>query len=825
MGDRVARIAAIAAVFALGALGLALTKSILVGGLAWLAFLFFVVGGWGSLVVRIARVDEPDFALRAVWGIAGILAVAGPLVMLGVFSRPVALVVVAVGAGAFAWREWTTPVPIVATLRELLRFARANPVLAYVTILVGAAVVLQLVGAVAKLDRSPWDDDVAYTPFLKRLLDTGDLVEPFSFRRLAAYGGQTVMQALVGCRGNIASVHAFDQGLCYGLVFLLILGHARHVRANAFWVTVVVLAVLLMQDISINTASYWSGAMLFLAMYRTAVRQNLWMLALIAAATCTIRQNYIPVAGLFIIFTLVFSKSPRGTWVRVMAIIGAVMLPWCIAAFISNHTFLFPFMKGTWNAGMTLGPSGWTWVDELSLFLTTAIYSTPIMLSLVVAPLIVVASDARSARPLHAMFLASVIGMTILIHSFTDADSETMWRYAFGYSLTLFVAFSLEAATDRDDNPVRLAPLGRWVLIAAMLLQIGGSRTGHIKAYASMLGDISEAAEMERHGDPTAQVERQHYAAMQAAVPAGAKLLVMLDDAWYLDFSRNDIANLDVPGFASPGKRGYQMPYFVGAEAKRSYLLQHGYRYVAFVRLDRSRYAFRRGFWEWRIFHDSEFFQAMSVYSLDVIDSFIELSTTTKVLYDVDGLVVLDLEGPRTTPAFLEPKLERRRRDDWTAQFCARNNFSREWALTDRGDFMFVDGTSGLTYGDDDEDRRWNDATRSNRMSGLPLRWLYRRAHFRMRADGAMHLVLRGHVSLNSIHTRPRFDVSLDGKLLTSITADETTGAFSIDLSFAAGQLAQWSDLYVVSNAIGQPDRDARDLRLARLEEVIWEPR
>jgi len=41
---------------------------VLRGGIAWLAFLFFVLAGWGTIVTRIAQVREPDAGLRAAPG-------------------------------------------------------------------------------------------------------------------------------------------------------------------------------------------------------------------------------------------------------------------------------------------------------------------------------------------------------------------------------------------------------------------------------------------------------------------------------------------------------------------------------------------------------------------------------------------------------------------------------------------------------------------------------------------------------------------------------------------------------------------------------------
>lgn len=838
MGDRVARIAAIVAVLALGAIGLALPGSVLFGGVAWLAFLFFALSGWGALVVRVARVADVDVGLRTAWGIAGILTISGPLLMFGVLGRPVLLALLVVGMAGFAWREWTTAEPLAVLARRGLAVIRDAPLLSYVAILVGALVALQVVGAVAHLDRNPWDDDIAYTPFVRRLLDTGDLIEPFSFRRLAAYGGQTVLQGLVGARGNLSSVHALDQGLCFGLVFLLIAGHARTARTTPFWLALVAIAVLLMPDISINTASYWSGAAMFLALYRTVARGDLLVAALIGAAACTLRQNYIPVAALFVGMSLLLSRAPRETWLRAAVIAAGVIVPWCIAAFISSDTFLFPLMKGTWNAGLSLGPSAWTWVDELSLFVTTAIFSQPFAGVLILATLLVVTKDTRPARPLASLFIASLIGFAFLVHSFTDADSQTLWRYAFGYSVPLFCVFALEVGS--EHGVVELGPLGRIVLTALVVIQVLDTRSGHVPAYADIVADIREAATMS-DGDPTAAVEERRHHTMQATVPHGARLLVMVDDPHYLDFSRNSIANIDVPGFASPGT---QMPHFVGSEPLRSYLLAQGYRYVAFVRPERSRYAYRRDFWLWRIFNDAEFFQAMSAYTIDVGDSFAELTKNSTVLHDHDGLVVLDIHRPATTLTVLDPRLESRRRDDYLRELAHREGLQAEWSLTSRRNLIFTDGSSGLAFATPEFDARWNDAPMdatpspasgetpvgmppappSKPVRGIPVRWMYRRFHLRLRGETNMHLRLVGRVSMATLHTRPRLDVSLDGSLLTSVTV-AADGRFEIDLVVEAHRIRDWADLYVVFNAIGQPERDVRELRLARLESVTWEPR
>ncbi len=817
--DRAARLTTVVGVLALAALGLAKPGAILAGGAAWLAFLFFACSGWGWLVTRALRVDDPDFGLRTVWGAAGYIAASGLLVAVGACSRPVILALLALGAAGFAWREWVTPAPLWQLARDAARSARARPFVAFAAIVIGALVLAQLAGAVVRLDRSPWDDDIAYTPLAKRLLDTGNLVEPFSFRRLAAYGGQIALEALAGARGTLSNVHLVDHGLCFGLVMLLIIGYARELgRVAPMWLGVVALVVVALPDSSANTASYWSGAAVFFALYRSVVRGELAAAALVGAAACTLRQTYIPVVVLF--FVLAAWRSRR-SWPRVAAVGAAALIPWCLAAFLSSRTFLFPFWQGTWNHGLSLQPSGWTWVDELSLLFSALIDAQPIVVALLVVPLVAFCDDDRPARPLHALLFASVVGFLLMVHSFADADTSSLWRYAFGYALPVLVAFALEVGVEVEPPGARLPPIGRWALLATLLVQLAWSRGPVAKQMTATGHDLREAIAIGGRGDPNARAEARRYAAMQAAVPAGERLLVMVDDAAFLDFARNPIANLDTPGYASPG---LQLPAFAGAEALRSYLLDEGYRYVAFVRSERSRYVFRREFWVWRLFNGTEFFQAMSAYMIDAIDALAQLAATAKVLYDDDGLVVLDLDGQHSPAPRVAAADEPERRDAFVRDLAHREHLEREWALSTRRGLVFADGFSGLTFAQADDDARWYDfiVHDPKPTRGVPVRWMQRRVHLRVRGDGRMHLVMRGHFNLHALYTRPRLDVSLDGELLASVAVG-ADGVFAIDLDVLPPH--GWGDLYVVLDSASQPERDVRDLRLAGLEEVVWEPR
>lgn len=853
--DLCLRVATILLVLALGAAGLALPQSVLRGGTAWLAFLFFVLSGWGYLIVRIRRVADPDFGLRAAWGAAGYLAVAGVGIAAGLLARPQLLALIGLGAAGFAWRELAAPVASWHRVRDGVRYLRDRPGPALVAAVLVALALYQMMAAVAALDRLPWDDDLAYNPLLKRLLDTGGLVEPFSFRRMGAYGGQTALGALAAARGTLANLYLVDHALFFGIALLIVLGKARERRVPMIWTALLALVLLLLPDTSINTGAHWTGVAMFLALYRAVARDHWSLVGLVGAATCTLRQNYIAVVVLFVAIVLVRRllasrrvtswreavQMERERWTRLVVVTLLATAGWWLAAFLSNGTFLFPYIGGTWNHELSIQPTGTTWTQEVLRFAWASIETQPIVVVPILFALLAFTDDDRLGGPLRSFFIAATLGFVVLVHSFEAADPTHLWRYAFGFSIALTAMFVVEVGAEHERS-AKLAPLGRWLLLAALALQLLLERGAVPKRFAALAGDLKEAAAVDRRGDPTARLEEQRHAAMQAAIPEGAAVAVLLDDPAMLDFHRNRIANLDTPGFASPPTdSGVQMPAFRGAEELREYFLAAGYPYVAFVRSERSRYCHRRGFWVWRLFNDSELFQIMSAYEIDLIDSLAELATTTKVLYDTDGLVVLDLSAPlRPASRRAAPGAEPVRRGAWVRELAEREGLLDAWALTSRHDLILGDGIEDLEFVDPRlEVARWYEvgptrpappradadpAAAGKAMRGRALRALHRRAHLRVLGDTDMRLSIRASIALGKMYNRPRLDVSLDGDLVASVVADER-GSYAIDLNVPKSRLAgRWRDLYLVFNSIAEPERDNRELRVAVLEAVTWTP-
>src|SRR5262249_34307315 len=152
---------------------------------------------------------------------------------------------------------------------------------------------------------------------------------------------------------------------------------------------------------------------------------------------------------------------------------------------------------------------------ELLYVAWAAVETTPIVVVPILFALIAFTDDDRLGRPLRSFFVAISLGFLALVHSFAGIDPLHLWRYAFGFSIAMTAIFVVEVGAEHERS-AKLAPLGRWLLLAALALQLLVERGAVPKRFIGLFDDLREAAAMGRRGDPTAALERRRHAAMQA---------------------------------------------------------------------------------------------------------------------------------------------------------------------------------------------------------------------------------------------------------------------------------------------------------------------
>jgi hypothetical protein len=630
----------------------------LVRGSVWGLVCLVSLAGWGALVERLVFGGaRADLGLRLSWGLGAVVGIGGLLCSLSLATRPVLLAVVVGGAivaiddvvrhGLGAWsplagRGWPRGV--------LLALA-----------MVSSLAVIRYLAGVGGFYFTANDDFVAYLPFAKKILDTGTLIEPYSLRRMSAYGGQSLLHAvaLLGST-NPLELPAVDVGWSTLIVLALVLGAADARTPRALFVVPV--AILLVAPYEhLNTASEMSGVVLFLALFRTAT----WIeaesrpparaiaLGLLSAAVCTLRQSNMVPAVLFLVFLYApdLVSAWRGPASARRALLlpmawGAAsatlcILPWAVLSYRSNRTFLFPIIPGNSN------PHYWEYpippMALLRFFWSNAwnwhpVKSLPVFL---LAGLAIPARTTRNALP--ALLLASIVGFVAIVKGFPQSDIWNIARYHFAFQMAVVLAITLRAVTlpwtgTPPEDRLGAAVPGALV-IAAFAVHISEGRTLASSDYLRMVEAIDQAVA------PTSSLadRGQAYRDLQATLPAGAPVLAMLDEPFWMDFRRNAITLVDLPGAASPAPG---MP-LDDDEAFVRYLSEKGFRYLALVKPTASASLYKRDAWSHESRDSAPIWKVTSVHYLKMFDRVESLARSCVKLYDAGGMVVLDISAPQ----------------------------------------------------------------------------------------------------------------------------------------------------------------------------------
>jgi hypothetical protein len=635
--------------------------------LVWGALVLASFVGWGTLLARRLVPGRPvDPALRAAWGMALLVAVGGVLSMLCLISRGRVTALVAGGLVAVALdlgarRE--------ALLEEALAAVRSRPRALGVTIGLGALGLLALLQAAsAGLSLAYYwncDDGPSYLVFPAEMLSAGCSVQPFSIRGLNSYGGQPFLNALMMSQLPTTSVFLFDRGLCLLIAFGLVLWYPLRRRALA----ILPLALLVtLPDVRANTTSTMSASVLFLAAFRTLElptpeeglpRRVGALLALLAAALAALRQScLVPAAAMIVLaYGALLARAAPGDRRGLLrdfgraALLGlALLLPWMLSSFRSARALAHPLISLNYHPEVGAYAPDKKILEVAKRFWANfthdrAIKTLPLFLF---AGLLLKEDDRR--KPLGAIFWASVIGMLALLKAFAwgnPADNERLL-----FSSALATALCVSLATLRKAE----APLGDLatsrltetflpavVACAAILIQVDGGRAGTAKLYAGAL-DLVKAAD--EAPPPPPDPEEERYRALQAAIPPGAGVLSMLDRAYWLDFRRNKIDALDLPGMVSP-RPGLPLD---SDDAFVSYLAGLHIRYFAFVRKEASIELYKQSTWVALSRNSDPAQRTLAPLFFKAFERADSLARTRTKIFERDGMVVVDLATPAGKP-------------------------------------------------------------------------------------------------------------------------------------------------------------------------------
>jgi hypothetical protein len=672
--------------------GRAACVTFLAPGAGWLAMValclflrdrlaFISAAIWGLLILSAFVAWGAAFSLalgrreRRGWGFHGTVGMGVTLFVGGLLSLvhlvSVGSVVAFLGVGVFAWgyvaaRCGATPRPI-AWLRGLVARKRWPLFLfGFALFVFGASVGLQYLGSVTFPTFNTWDDNMAYREFVRQFLDTGTLREAFSYRRIATYGGQSYLQALVLALSDRDRLHIVDNGLCAVLMFGLAVGYRT---SNAWARRIAVLGggllAATLPHTPANLGSELSGVVFFLALFRlfddedfedADPRSNALLAGLLAGGVCTLRQNYLAPAVLLIGFVYASlylwpGTRPRRAWLRqaVAAFVAmfAFLLPWMLLALATVGTALYPLFKG--NLNHEFGILGQvTFAEELRWSIENLFYQTRVIkaIYLMFAAVLVLPATRRN-RAAQAFFVCSALSFALMMHffrAFHDANSISRYYLSFTVAFAIGGVQRALAGLGASGRALRNALPGAAVAIFAILWQF--TTTAETLQHR-LTDDIDLAEQVVNHRGPAIPPLKiqDFYTRLQSHVPEKAPLLVMLDHTYLLDFRRNPISDYDHPGVMGPGPKP---PSFQGPEAWAAYMLSQGIRFVAF-QIGPSSAEYKRAAWTGRaaivIDHTGRngFYKIQARFELDAFDTLEALVKTRKSVFSEGEFHVLDL--------------------------------------------------------------------------------------------------------------------------------------------------------------------------------------
>jgi hypothetical protein len=594
----------------------------------WAALVLLAFVGYGRGVARLLRIDGPvDWGLAAAWGLAAVVCLGGVLVAVRVMSRPLAIGIVGLGLALLAAEAWRTGVGFATLARRLVAAFRREPGFHVGLAALGALLALVVLGA-ALQQAFYWicDDQPIYAVFPAQILGSGGPRQPFSFRGLTSYGGQGFLQALMEVRLRADELQLFDKGLCLVIVVGLVLGATKRWPQRTL-ALLLLAALVALPDNRSNLTSMTSGAVVLLALYRTlrleafaveGPRRAVFVLSALAAAAVALRQNcLVPAVGtLGLSAAFVVARRLRGAsagwraldWRAARPALveaawslgGLVVLlaPWWWTAYRSAGTFLFPLARGNFNSPVRgFGPAPWR--EQARISWDTLTFDDGALRALGLFLFLgLLVRDRSPRRAMLSTFVAAGLGSFALVTSFRWAGPGDFHRYQFAFGLALVTALVLEALSSDDapageaappdgETPDGAAPDAAarvtWPAVLAVVALVVQLHDGRATAFAQLTKtlDVLRAAKLVRAPEPAVA----EYRGLQALVPAHATLLTMLDEPYRLDFARNEIFVLDLPGIVSPPPG---LP-LTGVDPFASYLLARGIRYFAWTRPEMSR--------------------------------------------------------------------------------------------------------------------------------------------------------------------------------------------------------------------------------------------
>ncbi len=636
--------------------------------LLWSLVILLSFWGYGEALRRWINRKEFEnlgWGLTTAWGMALLIMIGGFLMAFHLAKAPVLTAVVLFGAAVAAFyligkipTEETkstkgnrgNPKSKIQNPKSASSFGFQLSCFSFSALLLYSLAALAFASSIAwPFHVDPNDDLVCYLMLPEKILATGTLIEPFSFQRAGTFGGQSLLQALVMIVGDETNGHVPDRGLAMVVLFGILSSLSRNFRGqHAIAAFFLLVAYWFVPVPRISTPGAMTGGCLLIAFLETFRRvnfcrepsrsfQTIVPLAFLMAGACSIRPTVTIVLGA--IFLGYAAKAfidwkdlkKRAELITVVKIgVGGfiLLIPFMTVLYASNGTPIIPPFSGYVSKayqGMYGFPSPLQNIETLINFLRA-----PEIIGLIVMLAIaaIVPGPADRRWILGCVSLASLL----LLYRFGALAFLDLYRFvypiimpvAFYYLILALQADSVIPIPKSKKGTARATPLA--VSFSVLFLVFFNAKQGYAELVAQGLSTVQQIQKKASFFDPRL---KDCYAEIQNTVPAGQSIMTMVDASYWLDYTRNPMASINIVGGSSPPPG---LPIGKGANALRDYLKGQGYRYFIAVDFNNAALLYTRRLWTVATRPEWFYSEIWRPHFLDVMNSVDQ--------WDQEGLVI-----------------------------------------------------------------------------------------------------------------------------------------------------------------------------------------
>jgi len=567
-----------------------------------MVFVYLALAGWGHVVAVLARVRQsPRIGILAGWGMAATVTIGGVLNLSGSISPALLRAYTVVGAAIVVWREWRRRSFGGFVVRQIRRL-RADPLLAVVVLFSALAFLATLAGS-ALLSINPHDDAHAYLVFPRKMLDAGSLgADPFSERRMLAYGGQSFLQAIMLAYVDVTSVHAMDRGLACLVAASLIVGHAAKRRVSV-GATLAVLWVfgLMLPDVA-NVSAEVTGMALLLALMSTFVLfrsetlgTRVLLMATLTAAIIALKNSLIIAVVLTFAFLYVVGARAtiRARAVEAMLVAAFALLllaPWMVDMRRSSGTLLYPLLGHGYHASAyskfpPVACGNLTLTNTMSVVRQAAALPSMLVIGALIVFLFSKPSRGIPDRGATLGAFAAAFLTAVLLSVTSGFEPGQHYDYPLTAAMVVFVL--TESLGRYSTGPTREGSFSsaRRAALFALLILLPMSFLPAFHLYKSAAARVVTKKVRRR---PDLMESPRELRTLQSVIPRGESVLARLARPYNLDFARNRVFIIDWPCGAGPAPG---IPCSGTAEDVARYLRSRGVRFVMYSYANEAKYS------------------------------------------------------------------------------------------------------------------------------------------------------------------------------------------------------------------------------------------